>query len=176
MASISRAVKVWVTNVETALNSGVERARIVTALEELNLTVTLLAEASIDLVKLLGRLMVHSVTAKRALWLRHWVADSASKQALCNIPFNGKMLFGKTLEEAIKRVTGGKTGLLPQRIRKRQPSFRPGQTEFRRAREARSYRPGREYTRGQWRGTQSSFLRGVKSRAAQTAKKAEKSF
>ena len=63
-----------------------------------------------DLVKLLAKIMAFAVTAKRALWLRHWVADSIFKLSLCNIPFNGKVLFGKTLEEAISRATGGKVG------------------------------------------------------------------
>lgn len=68
------------------------------ALEELNPTVAFLAEASIDLINLLARLTGHFVTAKRALWLKDWVADSVSKQVLCNIPFISKMLFGKTLK------------------------------------------------------------------------------
>lgn len=69
LTSISMALKVWVSNVETALHSEVEAENIILAFEELNLTVAFLAESSIDLVKLLARLMAHSVTAKRALWL-----------------------------------------------------------------------------------------------------------
>lgn len=67
LTSISRALKVWVTNVETALKSDVETARIISPMEELNLSAAFLAEASIDLVKLLARIMTFSVTAKRAL-------------------------------------------------------------------------------------------------------------
>lgn len=37
-------------------------------------------------------------------------------------------------------------------------------------------RPDCKYVRAQWRGTQSSFLQNMKSREAQMAKKAEKSF
>lgn len=70
LTSISRAVKVWVTNVETALRAGVETAKVIEALEELNLTAAFLAESSIDLVRLLARLMTHAVPTKRALWLR----------------------------------------------------------------------------------------------------------
>lgn len=103
----------------------------------------------------------------------NWTADVASKQALCNIPNNGKMLFGKSLEEAIKRVTGEKSGLLSQTPRKRQQPFLSGQFDSRGGREARSYRPGQEYTRPQWRGTQSSFLCKVKSTAGQATKETE---
>lgn len=58
-------------------------------------------KARIKKKRLLARLMAHAVTARRALWLRHWTADAAPKLALCNILYNGKMLFRKTLEEAI---------------------------------------------------------------------------
>lgn len=50
---------------ETALRSGVERARIITALKELNLIAAFLAEAFIDLVNLLARLIEHSLMAKK---------------------------------------------------------------------------------------------------------------
>lgn len=101
--------------------------------------------------------MATAVTAKRALWLRHWSADSSSKQALCGIPFNGKALFGDALEEAIKRVTGGKSGLLPQGGRHSGPAFRPGRTS-QRFREAKSYRPGRPFSCSSWKAAQPSLL------------------
>lgn len=50
---------------ETSLSSGVETAKIIVFIEELNLTAVFLAESSIDLAKLLARLMVHSVMVKR---------------------------------------------------------------------------------------------------------------
>lgn len=78
LTSISRALKVWFTNVEMALKSGVEMVRIITALEKRNLLAAFLAEASID--KLTSRLMIYLVMAKRALWLRYWVVDHTSKQ------------------------------------------------------------------------------------------------
>lgn len=69
LTSVSRVLKVWVTNVEMALRAGVETAKVIKTLEELNLTEAFLAKSSIDLVRLLARLMAHAVTAKRALWL-----------------------------------------------------------------------------------------------------------
>lgn len=45
---------------------------------------------------------VSSVEAKRVIWLCHWGTDSASRQALCSIPYNGKLLFGNTLDDTIK--------------------------------------------------------------------------
>lgn len=94
--------------------------------------------------------MDYSITAKRALWLWHWVADNASKQALYSIPYNGKSLFRKNLDEAIKRVTGG--GLLPQSGKWKQQPFHAYQATQRRFWDARSYKPGREYNQPQWKG------------------------
>lgn len=56
----------------------------------------------IDLVQALA----HSVTARRALWLCHWRAGGTS-QAF-DISYNGRLLFSQTLNNAIKRMTGGK--------------------------------------------------------------------
>lgn len=80
LTSVSTALKVWVTNVETALRAGVETAKVIEALEKLNLTAAFLAESSIDLVRILARLMARAVTTKRMLWLRHWTTD-----AVCGI-------------------------------------------------------------------------------------------
>ncbi|XP_040207078.1 uncharacterized protein LOC120940879 [Rana temporaria] len=176
LTSVSRALKVWTTRTQAALKAETGSEALIQTMEDFDLAADFIAEASMDLTKLLAKIMAFAVTAKRALWLRHWGADSTSKLSLCNIPFNGKVLFGKTLEEAISRATGGKSGLMPQRPRKRQQATRPAQPEYKRAYDARAYRPGREYTRPYWKNPQNSFLRKVKSRAAQTAKKPEKSF
>lgn len=45
--------------------------------------------------------------ARRALRLKHWSADNSSKHGLCSVPFDGKLLFGKTLVASIQRVSGG---------------------------------------------------------------------
>lgn len=71
-------------------------------------------EEAIDTIHRSARSMLHLVLAKRALWLKPWVADLASKQNWFKILFDGKALFGEKLDKAISRVTGGKSGLLLQ--------------------------------------------------------------
>lgn len=61
-----------------------------------------------------SRAMFSFVTARRALWLRPWVSNPSSKQSCCKLLFGGKALFRQKLETAICRVTGGKSGMLPQ--------------------------------------------------------------
>lgn len=40
---------------------------------------------TVDLVQLSARIMAQLVSAKKALWLKHWMVDSSSKRA--KIPF-----------------------------------------------------------------------------------------
>lgn len=41
--------------------------------------------------------------ARRALWLKTWEGDYASKNKLCIIPFDGSLLFGSELENVLER-------------------------------------------------------------------------
>lgn len=129
----------------------------------LRLASSFLGEASIDIIRLVARVMLSAVTAKRALWLRPWLADPASKQVWCRIPYDGSSLFGNKLDSAITRATGGKSGFLPQdrRLQGQRRSF-PRKQNQDRAREARGYRPGREFSRS-WKARQSSFKKNAKS-------------
>lgn len=56
-----------------------EQERMITALQELSLTGDFVAEASVDTIRSSSRPMLASVTARRALWLKSWTADAASK-------------------------------------------------------------------------------------------------
>lgn len=120
----SKGCKVWYSNVELALGSQCEEEAVSTSLQGLKLAAEYMAEAAIDLVRFVSQIMAHSVTAKWALRLKHWSADSASKHGLCSIPFSGGTLFGKTLEDEIHRVTGGKAGFLPTVLSQKQETSR----------------------------------------------------
>lgn len=68
----------------------------------------------VDTIRCWANSMLHSVMAKRALWLKPWTAGLASKKNWCKITFDGKALFEEKLNKGISQVTGGKSGLLPQ--------------------------------------------------------------
>lgn len=159
LASVSRAILAWTANLERALRSDMDRDRIIAGLQELRLAGDYIAEAAIDVVRSSSRAMLHTVTAKRALWLRPWLADPTSKSNWCKIPFDGSNLFGGKLDSAISKVSGGKSGLLPQDRKPKRPGlFQNRRWAPDRAKESRSYRPGREYRRN-WKGTQSSLFK-----------------
>ncbi|KAM4042731.1 uncharacterized protein ACNLHF_013291 [Anomaloglossus baeobatrachus] len=71
----------------------------------------------------------NSVVLRRALWLREWKADSASKKCLTSLPFSRDRLFGERLDEIIKH-SKGKDSSLPQH-RQNKPQQRRGQSGFR---------------------------------------------
>lgn len=50
-------------------------------------------ETSVDVIRSYARAMLASVMARRALWLKPWVADPASRANWCMIPYNGVNLF-----------------------------------------------------------------------------------
>lgn len=49
-----------------------------------------------------SKIMLLSVTAWQALWLKPCLADSSSKKGLCSILFKGEILFGALFEKAIR--------------------------------------------------------------------------
>ena len=174
LAATSKAMEAWVDSVEATLQSVSEEVARSSAIQELRLATAFLGEASIDIIRLAARVMLSSVTAKRALWLRPWLADPASKQAWCKIPFEGSSLFGNKLDSAITRATGGKSGFLPQDRRlidQRRPQNRQNPD---RAREARFYRPGREF-RKNWKRPQSTGQKFSKGKSS-ASREATKSF
>lgn len=172
LATLSKAMEAWTDNVDATLRGVSEDLARGSAVQELRLAAAFLGEASIDILRLVARVMLSSVTAKRALWLQPWVADPASKQAWCRIPFEGSSLFGNKLDNAITRATGGKSGLLPQDRR----SFDRRRDQRRQSldhnREVQLYRPGREFRKTWKRGQSSSkkVQKGTSSGGRDTAK------
>lgn len=62
--SLARANRIWLTNVEEALQRRVSRKEILISLEEIKLVNDLCAEDSLDILKLLARSMWFSITAR----------------------------------------------------------------------------------------------------------------
>lgn len=80
LTSVSNAIRAWTDNIETALHQDVPKEDIIKALEEIRLSADFVGVAAIDTIRCSARSMLHSVMAKRALWLKPWTADLASKQ------------------------------------------------------------------------------------------------
>ena len=63
---------------------------------------------------------------RRPVWLKCWSADQSSKKALVDLPFKGERLFGASLDDLIKDATGGKSTLLPQSGKGKEPRRKQG--------------------------------------------------
>ncbi|XP_068107658.1 uncharacterized protein [Hyperolius riggenbachi] len=174
LTSVAKALKVWIEDVQKAVVSNSSVEDITFALEELSLVSDFVGTAAVDTVRSSSRSMLYNIMARRALWLKPWSADPTSKQSWAKIPFDGKNLFGSKMDTAISRVTGGKSGLIPQDRKFRRtkyPQFK--RQQFNRFTEARSYRPGKEFKRN-WKSQ--PFQRSIKSRVSQQTGEAKKSF
>ncbi|VEL32180.1 unnamed protein product [Protopolystoma xenopodis] len=88
-------------------------------IEKIKSALSFLGEAAIDTAKLAAKASAASVTARRAMWLRQWSGDTASKHKLTSLKFAGTQLFGPELTQIISEVTGGKGAFLPQGRRPR---------------------------------------------------------
>lgn len=68
------------------------------ALQDLKISLDFTAKALVDLVYMYGKFMAFLVTSRRALWLKQGLTDKTLKKSLFSIPFQGKLLFSKTLK------------------------------------------------------------------------------
>ncbi|XP_068103104.1 uncharacterized protein [Hyperolius riggenbachi] len=176
LSSVAKACKVWTNNIETAVRSNMDHELIIAALDELKLAADFIGEVAVDTLRCVGRVMLFSTMAKRALWLKPWAADPSSKQSWTKIPYDGENLFGPKMDKAISRVTGGKSGLIPHDRKFVRQRFNPNRRQpNERFRDAKSYKPGRPFRRD-WKGTQSSFLKLAKNKSAQSSGQSQKSF
>ncbi|XP_068115888.1 uncharacterized protein [Hyperolius riggenbachi] len=176
LTSVAKANRVWIDKVQRDIARGASMNEVTFGLNELRLSADFLGEASVDIVRSASRSMLYAVMAKRNLWLKPWSADPTSKQAWSKIPFDGKNLFGPKMDAAISRVTGGKSGLLPQDRRFSRQKFSQYRKQLAsKFTESKSYRPGREY-RKNWQRPQNTFQRSTKARTSSATSNAVKPF
>lgn len=110
--SVARTARFWCQELrDSSYNSQPETSLII---DKISLALSFLSEASLEITKLASRASAASVTARRALWLRQWAGDTASKHRLVALKFEGVQLFGPQLKQIISEVTGGKGSFLPQ--------------------------------------------------------------
>lgn len=122
---VSKACTVWAKQLAQGLASGAPQEELSDLASQLVHASKFMCEASLESARLAAKASANSVVIRRSVWLKSWVADSASKRALASLPFSGGRLFGKRLDEIISEATGGRSSLLPQnRPKRRVPPFR----------------------------------------------------
>ncbi|XP_031746652.1 lamina-associated polypeptide 2-like [Xenopus tropicalis] len=174
LVSVTKALSLWTESLEQAVKEKTPREKILEHLEDFRVASNFCLEAALHLVQLSTRAMSFGVAACRALWVRSWFADTASKNSLCKMPYEGKRLFGKALDDIISKSTGGKSTFLPQTRRFRESTKKQSDTFFRRRNDARSYRPGREYRTSTWRSGQNTYFKSPRVKQTRSPKSTAK--
>lgn len=64
-----------------------------------------MADAAVETVRTATKSAALLNSARRALWVKTWDGDHTSKTRLCGLPFEGSLLFGTGLDQAISRST-----------------------------------------------------------------------
>uniref|UniRef100_A0A803K510 ribonuclease H n=1 Tax=Xenopus tropicalis TaxID=8364 RepID=A0A803K510_XENTR len=90
------------------------------------------------------------------------------------MPYEGKRLFVKALDDIISKSTGGKSTFRPQTQRFRESTKKQSDTFFRRRNDARSYRPGREYRASTWCSGQNTFFKSPRVKQTRSPKSTAK--
>lgn len=115
LTAVGKAVSSWTSNIEKSLVEGAGQEKLILALQELELAGDFVAEASVDIITLFTIAMLSLVVARRALWLKAWAVDPASKRNWCKIPHDSVNFFEPKLDSTIFKVTGSKLGPNPIR-------------------------------------------------------------
>ncbi|XP_029469111.1 uncharacterized protein LOC115097441 [Rhinatrema bivittatum] len=136
-----------------------------TQADNLEAVIAYSADAMHDVLRTSARAMVAAVSARRLLWLRNWAADGASKAHLGSLPFKGKLLFGKQLDDLMQFVSENKAFKLPEDRPRPRSSF-SARNRFRSNRRQRPQRAtgsGQSYRSGSARSSSwSQSFRGKK--------------
>ncbi|XP_041445394.1 uncharacterized protein LOC108714053 isoform X2 [Xenopus laevis] len=154
-ASVARSLKVWITQLEKALKKGVSRDKLLADLPMLSSAADFLTEASLASIDILSKSTAFATSARRAIWLKPWIADIASKNRLLNLPFEGEKLFGSELESLVEKKSDDKVKCLPQDKRSAKRSFRGFRTSYRYRQDWRNQKTSKDRSYGQFRGRSS---------------------
>lgn len=151
----TRSALKWMDTLKANIVGGAPRKELLDALETIQKATEYVADGLIDSLRLTANSSAAVNTARRAVWLRTWDGDLASKQRLCALPCNGERLFGEALDEALDRAGDKKKKLLsgaqpPSGRFSRQPNRN-------RDPRPRSRRPWKNFSKGFLSQTQKTF-------------------
>lgn len=105
---VARNMEYWLTQIKAHIEAGTPKETILASFPMLLKGVAYIADASAESVRMSARSSALTNSARRALWLKTWQGDSASKVKLCGIPLTGDLLFGPGLETVLDRTADKK--------------------------------------------------------------------
>lgn len=123
---VARNLECWLEQLKNHVVAGTSRKDLLESFPTLLKAVKYMADASAESIRMSARSSALVNSARRALWLKTWSGDSASKVKLCGIPFSGDLMFGPELETVLDR-TADKKKAFPQKKKtvQQRKNFRP---------------------------------------------------
>ena len=105
---VARNMEHWLTQLKAHIEAGTPKETVLASFTTLLSGIAYLADASAESIRMSARSSALSNSARRALWLKTWQGDNASKVKLCGIPLTGDLLFGPGLEAVLDRTADRK--------------------------------------------------------------------
>ena len=105
---VARNLECWLEQLKGHVEAGTARKDLLDSFPLLLKAVKYMADASAESIKMSARSAALVNSARRAVWLKTWTGDSASKVKLCGLPFAGDLLFGPELEAILDRTADKK--------------------------------------------------------------------
>ncbi|XP_066430229.1 uncharacterized protein [Eleutherodactylus coqui] len=123
--SVARSMTLWLDQLQALVSQRGSREDISNCLPLLQQATGFLADASMESVRFGARSAALSNTARRAVWVKAWTGDNASKNRLCSLPFQGHRIFGPSLDTLLEKASDKSQGLPAERPVKRPSSSYP---------------------------------------------------
>ena len=105
---VARNMEFWLNHLQTHIEEETVKEQILSSFPTIMRGIAYIADASAELVRMAARSSALANSTRRALWLKTWQGDCASKTKLCGIPFTGDLLFGPGLEKVLDRTADKK--------------------------------------------------------------------
>ena len=144
---VARNLEHWLDKLKSHIEAGTSRKELLESLPVLVNAVGYMADASAESIRMSARSSALINSARRALWVKTWSGDAASKVKLCGLPFEGDLVFGSGLEAVLDRTADRKKAfplkkVVPQ-TKKNFRSFFQSQNSKETQRGGKSWRPPR---------------------------------
>ncbi|PIN88341.1 hypothetical protein AB205_0081150 [Aquarana catesbeiana] len=105
---VARNLEHWLEQLKAHIEAGTPRKDLLETLPVLMRAVGYIADASAESVRMSARSSALINSTRRALWVKTWTGDTASKTKLCGLPFEGDLVFGPGLEAILERMADKK--------------------------------------------------------------------
>ncbi|XP_073471260.1 extracellular calcium-sensing receptor-like [Aquarana catesbeiana] len=112
---VARNMEYWLTQIRAHIEAGTPKEMILTSFPMLLKGVAHIADALAESVRMSSRSAALTNSARKALWLKTWQGDSASKVKLCGIPLTGDLSFRPGLEAILDQTADKKKAFAIER-------------------------------------------------------------